>query len=650
MTDGGDSIREGATPRHAGIAAADDTTAARGDSLGQRRPWQIAEQLPNDVLKGISGCTPVQVQVLHNRQIRGADAIRAFLQADWHSTEPHLLDLDRATDRIHQAIQRGEHIVVFGDYDCDGLTSCALLVDTLRSLGAHVESYVPRREDDGRGLNLGAVDDLSKQGAKLIITTDCGTANVEETEQARSLGIDVIVTDHHPPHGPLPQAVALVNPRRLDDTSRNKDLAGVGVAFRLAERLLRKRAPDGVATAALTRLLDLVALGTIGDIVPLSPENWALAHVGLRQLNHTSRPGLLALIRSAGLRLGEITTRDISFSIAPRLNAAGRLGEPLLAVQLLLAKDHAEAEEIAARLEALNLQRQSATETVLAEARSQISGQHPRHVVIVQGDEWTYGVLGLVAGRLSEDYHLPAFVISRSNGECRGSARGPQGMDLGHVLAARPEFFRRFGGHAQAAGFTLAAGELEAFLAYLDAHFSATRPDLIMPSALHVIPTDTREAGQSAQQSNPDDSGTTGAGANWPSDAPLIIDCRLPLRRVVPDVAEALALLAPFGQGFEEPVFVCENVRILRCWQSGTQGRNLRLVLRDGSVERVALWPRQGPRCDDLRRHLPDLPPLDIAYTIQSYRNRYNDSVEVVLRIIALRPTQPQPTDAHKRL
>ncbi|HEX8033065.1 MAG TPA: single-stranded-DNA-specific exonuclease RecJ [Ktedonobacterales bacterium] len=643
MTDSGSST-EGTATRQTAMAAM--AASLLEDSAGQR-VWQIAEQLPPDVLKGLPSYTPLQVQLLHNRRVRGDDAVRAFLQADWRASDPPLRDLDRAATRILQATQRDERIIVFGDYDCDGLTSCALLSIALQALGARVTPFVPIREDDGRGLNRDALDKLAKDGANLIITTDCGSANVEETERARSLGIDVIVTDHHPPHGLLPQAHALVNPRHPDDLSHNKDLAGVGVAFRLAERLLQEALPGDKATAALTRLLDLVAVGTIGDVVPLSPENWALAHAGLRQLNTAPRAGLLALIRSANQRPGEITARDISFSIAPRLNAAGRLGEPMWAVKLLMTDDPIEAETIAAKLETLNLKRQATTETVLIEARRQIGAQ--RHsVLITQGDDWPYGILGLVAGRLSEDHHLPAFVISCANGECRGSARAPQGMDLGSVLAARPEFFRRFGGHAQAVGFTLDADQLGGFLAYLNAHFAATNlsNQHPLPSAHDIAPL-AGTTGQAEQQSMPDQSDAPGEGIPRTPDRPLMIDCRLPLRSILPDRAEAIARLAPYGQGFEEPVFICEGVRIVRCWPSGVEGRNLRLVLREstshGSVERVALWPRQGSRCEELRRQLPQLPPLDVAYTLQSYRNRYNDTIEVVARIVALRATQ-QPT------
>lgn len=635
MTDNG-SDREATTSQHADVTATDAAIPLLSDNAGQR-VWQIAEQLPNAILKGMEGYTPLQVQLLYNRHIRGSIAVRAFFQADWRAPGPPLHDLDRATMRIKHAIEHNEHLVVFGDYDCDGLTSCALLAITLRSLGANIEPYVPRREDDGRGLNMDAVHELAARAATLIITTDCGSANVDEVEQARALGVDVIVTDHHPPHGPLPQAYAIVNPRRDDDPSHNKDLAGVGVAFRLAEHLLQTSLPNDESTNALNRLLDLVAVGTIGDVVPLSPENWALAHAGLRQLNHSPRAGLLALIRSANQHLGEITARDISFSIAPRLNAAGRLGQPLLAVKLLMSDDPAEAETIAAQLERLNTERQATTDTVLVQARRQVSEQH-LPVLIAQGSDWPYGVLGLVAGRLSEEHNLPAFVISCGSGECRGSGRAPQGMNLGSVLAARPDFFRRFGGHAQAVGFTLAAEDLAGFLAYIQAHFSA------LHSNQSAIQADHRSAsftGEAEQQSQPEQPNPPSEGNTWTNRAPLNIDCRLPLRRVVPDVAEALARLAPFGQGFEEPVFVCSGVRIIRCWPSGAEGRNLRLVLREGDLERVALWPRQGSRCNELRQQLPQFPPLDIAYTIQSYRNRYTDTVEVVPRIVAVRATLP---------
>lgn len=610
--------------------------------------WRIAAELPRTELDAVPDLTRLQVQLLHNRQIRGAEAVRNFLRAEWHATNPPLPDLDRAIARIRQALDRHEQIIVYGDYDCDGITSCALLLSALRSVGAHAEPYIPLRDDDGRGLNLAAVRAFATRGATLLITTDCGSTNVAETALAHELGLDVIITDHHPLHGPLAAPVALVNPWCAATPSSETDLVGVGVAFRLAEALLTELAtathPDLAAArahadATLSTLLDLLAIGTVADVATLSVTNWALVQSGLRRINQAPRPGLRALIRTAGLTPGAVSARDLSFGIAPRLNSSARLGQPMLAIALLVTEDATEAERLAAQLEVLNLERQRSTETMLLEARRQIEQQlrpsladvtdtanaHSANqpaVFIAQGDGWPLGLLGLVAGRIADDYQRPAFVISRADGECRGSARSARNVDLGALLAERPEFFRRFGGHAQAAGFTLLEADLPAFLTFLYQRFA----DPTTPAD----ETATPDVDAPASASEPH---------NQRTDMPRAIDCRLPLHRIVPDVANAINALAPFGHGFPEPTFISHGVRLMRCWRTGVDGRNLRVVLREGRVERVALWARQGHRYDELMRALPTLPPLDVVYSIDTYRNRTSDAIEVSPRILALAPS-----------
>ncbi len=336
-----------------------------------QRPWITAGRLSGSELLQIPGLTPLQVQLLHNRGIDGGECT-TFLRADWHADGPPLADLGRAVERIQTAIAGGEHIVVFGDYDCDGITSCALLTRSLRVLGAKVTPFIPTRDDDGRGLNVEAVQRLAGQGVTLLITTDCGTSNVDEALLARRLGMQVIVTDHHPLHGTAAEVLAMLNPQRPDDLTRNKDLAGVGVAFRLAEALAAS-AGNSELHNRLPTLLDLVAIGTIADVVPLSRENWALAHTGLELLRTSPSPGIAALVERAGLNSPAISERDVSFSLAPRLNAAGRLGSPRAALDLLLTTDPEEARKLALELDELNGERQRLTEDVLREARERVT-------------------------------------------------------------------------------------------------------------------------------------------------------------------------------------------------------------------------------------------------------------------------------------
>ena len=574
-----------------------------------QRPWITAGRLSGLELRQIPGLTPLQVQLLHNRGIDGGECA-TFLRADWHADAPPLADLGRAVERIQTAIAGGEHIVVFGDYDCDGITSCALLTRSLRVLGAKVTPFIPTREDDGRGLNVEAVQRLAEQGVTLLITTDCGTSNVDEALLAQRLGMQVIVTDHHPVHGTAAEVLAMLNPQRSDDLSRNKDLAGVGVAFRLAEALAAC-AGNSELHNRLATLLDLVAIGTIADVVPLSRENWALAHTGLELLRTSPSPGIAALVERAGLNPPAISERDVSFSLAPRLNAAGRLGSPRAALDLLLTTDLEEARKLALELDELNGERQRLTENVLREARERVTTTMPLPpVLIVRGHDWPLGILGLVAGRLADDYQRPTFVISSTAGESRGSVRGRSGVDLGKVLANWPGEFKRFGGHAQAAGFTLTTGDLDHFTRYIDEVFAST----VAPAL---------------------------AGAEIPSGdseyPPLAVDCVLPLSSISEDRFRAIRALAPFGGGYTEPVFTSMGLKMHRCWQSGPEGRNLRLMLGDGRTRVSFLWSRQGSLLETVQSRLPWPEPVDVAYTLDGYRRR-DGSFEVMPRILTMRP------------
>lgn len=556
-----------------------------------------APQLPLATLDSVPNRSRLLVQLLHNRGVSGADAIETFLNGNWRSPGPPLLHLDRAVDRIRRAIAAEEHIIVYGDFDCDGITSCALLTVALSTLGASVEPYVPKRDDDGRGLNLEALRALAETGARLVITTDCGTANIDEVAAARSLGMDVIVTDHHPPHGPLAAAYAVVNPQQDGDVSGERNLAGVGVAFRLAEALLTGEAGDArlVGEHTLEALLDLVAIGTVADIVPLTPDNWALARAGLRRMNARPRPGVRALLEAARVDPGNVVARDISFALAPRLNACGRMGQPELAVRILVTEDAEQARALAMRIETLNAERQALTDGILAEVREQTASQHATQAALIAvGDQWPLGIIGLVAGRLAEEYRRPVFVISCYMDECRGSARGPEGINLGELLAARPEFFKRFGGHARAAGFTLAMNDLDAFLAYVRERFTAPSSDLRAMDA----------------------SDMNGA-------RPVAVDCRLRLNRLTTrsDIYADIEALEPFGAGFAEPIFLTPDLRITNCRRSGPEGRTLRLSLSDGQhTVREAIWSRRGEFCDRLKGMLSSLSLVDVAYTLRKYR------------------------------
>ncbi|MEO7002087.1 MAG: single-stranded-DNA-specific exonuclease RecJ [Ktedonobacterales bacterium] len=613
------------------------------DRLDESAPrWRLADELPLATLDAVPGVARLQTQLLHNRGVSGPEAVAAYLASDWRAPHAPLPGETDAVARLRQAIAAGERIRVFGDYDTDGMTSCATLLLALRALGAQADPYVPRREDDGRGLNIEAVRELAAGGAQLIVTTDCGSANVAEVALARSLGLEVIVTDHHPPQGETP-ACLIVNPQLACASADSatgaagavavdppeRDLAGVGVAFRVAQALLA--GSPTLVNAALTAdvllesLLDLVVIGTIGDVVPLTASNRALARAGLARLAQAPRVGLRALLQRVNLTAANITERDISFALAPRLNAGARLGEPLTALHLLITDDAGEAQRLAARLDTLNQQRQQLTDQMMTQARIQAAEQMAQPdappLTFVVGDAWHFGVIGLAASKLSEEFGRPAVVISRVGDECRGSARGPEGFNLVEALAERPEVFKRFGGHARAAGFTIDVGELSALRERLITRLK-TRNTSALPSDEHSADGtfESAPARSTAQEREP-----------------LLVDCRLPLNRLTLDTYRVIRKLAPFGMSNPEPLFVAQGARLMRCWQSGVEGRNLRLALRDRGAERVFLWARQGALCPQLRATLPTLPLFDVVYSLDAYA-RSDGEMDLTPRIVALRP------------
>lgn len=560
----------------------------------------------------------LQAQLLFNRGV-GIDGFRNFLRGDWHA-DPALARLpifQAAVARLRRAVDEKEPITVFGDYDCDGITSCAILVLALTAAGAKVDSKIPSRDDDGRGLNPEVVQELYERGTRLIVTTDCGTANVAEVEQARSLGMEVLVTDHHPPHGENVAALEdmiVVNPLVEPHPSFDPNLCGAGVAFRVAEAFLRSL-PGFPAEATLEGLLDLAAIGTISDVVPLSPSNWALAHAGLEQLRTSARLGLRALMQSAGLVPANLTDRDISFAIAPRLNAAPRLGKPELARDLLLSTTMESARALAAEIEALNAQRQGTLETMMDAARDQALDQVEAgaDVLLVTGENWSFGLIGLVAGRLSEEFHRPAFALSHRTGEYRASGRGPYGVDLGQALAQKASIFRRFGGHARAAGFTV-----------VDADYPELRQYLIN------YPWTSGLGGVSGGVSEP---------IQVAHEQVITPDCVLPLGHVTNERYQAVHALEPFGPSFPEPIFLARNLKITRCWRSGPEGRTLRLKFRDDQgLEHVALWSRAGDKFAAIQPVLPRLPNCDVAYTLSAFSRR-DGQLDLLVRLVAVAPT-----------
>jgi single-stranded-DNA-specific exonuclease len=534
-----------------------------------------------------AGITYLHAQLLYNRGIKTPEAMRKFLDARYDQLPDPLTltGMDRALERIQRALTAREHITVFGDFDADGVTSAALMTRVLRALkhsDATLDYYIPHRIYDTRGLSKEAIDKIKARGTSLIITTDCGSSDVEEVAYAKTLGIDIIITDHHQPPQQLPQAYAMINPWRPDSTYSERYLCGVGIAFKLAQALLRAHNREQEAR----QLLDLVAIGTIGDIAQLLGENHTLVRLGLQQLNHTNNSGLRALIQITNLQPGRLRERDISYVLGPRINAAGRMKHAGIAFHLLTTDDDDEARVYAQELEELNQSRQQQTEGLMQLVREQAQSLSNDQVVLVYGDKdtWPEGIIGLVAGKLSEEIKRPVFVLSQDIDSSRGSARSYGGFNIIEALRNRADLFERHGGHAQAAGFTIANANIEELRKHLLAWYENTQ------SSMEAATDDTE---------TPDLNGIIAEQETAVSTDTHKVDMFIQRPEVLTyDVYNNINLLSPFGAGNPEPTFRMDGLRLIRRWTSGPEGRHLRVRLRANSMQFNGTYLRGGAQLD----------------------------------------------------
>ena len=427
------------------------------------RAWQLNPSAEQDAeALQAEGFGVLLSRVLAARGIHTPEAARHLLDGRDELSDPFLIkDMDKAVSRIQRAVEEGEPIVIFGDYDVDGVSATAILFECLSNQGAQVRCKLPSRDGGGYGLNKEILKGLADKGYTLVVTVDNGIAAVEEADYARELGIDLVITDHHLPGEKLPDAVAVVDPNRADDESPFKFLCGAGVAFKLCAAL------EGCDPAELLDMFgELAALGTIADVMPLTGENRTLVREGLAVLQETMRPGLQALLENAGYAGKPVTAETVSYGLAPRLNAAGRMDTAAVALKLLLCENEEQADGIAARLTDINTLRQHTEQEVLAAALSQLESEPARahdRVLVVAGENWHPGVLGIVASRLTERYGRPSIVISLVDGEGRGSGRAPRNFDLHGALEGCSQLLIRYGGHAAAAGLTIDEDRVPAF-------------------------------------------------------------------------------------------------------------------------------------------------------------------------------------------
>jgi single-stranded-DNA-specific exonuclease len=484
---------------------------------------ELAERLKTEL-----GVSDTFARLLANRGFTSSAQVESFLvpSTDKLLDAFTMRDMDRAVDRVLQAVAARESILVYGDYDVDGITSTSLLTAALAKMGAKVSYFIPDRIRDGYGFSERGVDVARKRRIRLVITADCGITATNEVRLAQKEGIDVIVTDHHEPLGELPQASAVLNPKRKDCPYPFKELAGVGVVFKLVQGLAARR-PDVLPPDFVFHHLDLVALGTIADVVPLVGENRVFAKIGLDRLCHSDKPGIAALKEVAGLRTRRVESGHVAYILAPRINAAGRLGNAESGVRLLLSTDPREAEIIAESLEEDNANRKKIDESTLEDALDQLQkhGSELPPAIVLWSDRWHPGVLGIVASRLIERFHRPTILIASDGDEGKGSGRSIPGFDVCLALQECRGHLLGFGGHSYAAGLTIRTECLEAFRDHLcDVVRSKVQPDDFIPK--------------------------------------LSIDGPIDLEHLNEDLVQALDRLAPFGIGNAEPLFVADDVKL----------------------------------------------------------------------------------------
>lgn len=524
--------------------------------------------------------------------IRGLDDaahLREFLGEGEPLSDPFLLkDMDKAAARITRAVDNMEKIAVYGDYDADGVTSTAMLYSYLETRGADVIFYIPQREGEGYGMNIGAVEYLKEQGVSLIVTVDNGISSVQEVARANELGIDVVVTDHHRPQEILPDAVAVVDAYRPDDTSPYKHFSGVGIAFKL---LMALEDGAGDVEDLLEAYSDLAAIGTIGDIVPLTGENRTLIRAGLERLSQSDRPGVQALLENAGIAGKALTSTNVAFTLVPRINATGRMGAPERAVRLLISGYEEEAEVLSEEICADNEERRR-VEAEIAEAAFadiEAKGYMKDRVVVVDGENWHHGVIGIVASRVTERCSKPCMIISRGETEAKGSGRSIEGFSLFEAICACGDLLIKFGGHPMAAGITLKPENIEAFRKRINQYAAEHFPQM---------PTQT-----------------------------VTLDCKLNPAALSVSMAQSLTQLEPFGNGNPQPVFGLFNMELSNVTPVGGGG-HLRLTLEKNGAVITAM--RFNTKPEELPYHIGD--KIDLAVQLEAREFRGQPSLTVIVR------------------
>ena len=528
--------------------------------------WLTAPPITPEADSALARHHPILRQLLFNRNIHTAPEADSFLNAKPPADDDplNITDMGVAVERIESAIRNGESVAIYGDYDTDGVTATAMLVQVLTVLGAVVRPYIPNRFDEGYGLNNDALHKLKDEGVKLVVTVDCGIRSAGEADHAKQIGLDLIISDHHHVGEVLPAALAVINPKREGDLYEEKFLAGVGLAYKIAQALVRRRNPQPINSSDV---LDLVALGTVADLAPLTGENRALVRNGLRVLNKAKREGVKSLMQLAGVKPGTADAGTIGFVLGPRLNAAGRLESALAAYELLMAADVFKANQLASQLNQQNRERQDQTKQITAHARElALADDRGTPFLFAAHESYNEGVVGLAAARLTEEFYRPAAVarIGEGQGHTKGSARSIKEFHITEALDSCRDLLIRHGGHAAAAGFTLANENVAGLADHLRQY-----------AADKLAGVDLRPA--------------------------LRVDMNVQPGELSLELALALRQLEPCGYGNPAPLFSAHGLEVKYPKAIGMDGAHLRLYLSDGTstVEGVAFrqahWLKNMP-------------------------------------------------------
>ena len=553
--------------------------------------WNVSEPGSSAVNNLVSGgYAPLAAMILAARGLETKQQADAYLDCSASLPDPYLMtDMDLAAGRVGLAMARGEKVAVFGDYDVDGITSTCLLTDFLRRHGVDCVSYIPGRLEEGYGLNPIAIRQLHQEGVKLIITVDCGITAVAEAELCAEYGIDLVITDHHECKETLPRAAAVVDPHRPDGGYPHKNLSGVGVAFKLAAALC------GSQEEVLSDYADMVCLGTVADVMPLHGENRVFVSRGLEALRHTRRPGIAALMAECGCAPETVNASSIGFMLAPRINAAGRMGKIELALELFLTDDPDRAQTVARQLCELNRQRQSVESEIYSQAISMLPEGKTPEAIVLADESWHQGVVGIVASRIAEEYCCPTFLICLDGDHGKASSRSHGGFNLFASLTALSALLESYGGHELAAGFTITRGN---------------------------IPEFRRQVCQLAAGFYCDDSPRT----------VLEIDCAITPEMLTVRGIDALNVLEPCGNGCPKPVLMMKNLTIERIQMVGS-GRHMRLRLRSGRSIINAIYFSATPETASVQPG--DV--VDIAFTPQV--NEFRGERTVQMNVQDIRPS-----------